>query len=172
MQAFGFPRYPSTADQSVLWFPSRARACLCRIADSAASYEISLIQLVRIFVPHNGITSRPLLLQAIGRQTRHAGRTIVTITSSRGEHQALTRIARSFSQVRKTAEQLTPIERWYRIVSETLKKFLRGRKLIPPRQTSALGSCELCLRNAGESSAQCRRIFIPVEIVRTMRGKW
>jgi hypothetical protein len=34
------------------------------------------------------ITSRPLLLQAIGRQTSHAGRTTVTITSSHGEHRA------------------------------------------------------------------------------------
>jgi hypothetical protein len=32
------------------------------------------------------ITSRPLLLQAIGRQTSHAGRTTVTTTSSHGEH--------------------------------------------------------------------------------------
>jgi hypothetical protein len=32
---------------------------------------------------------------------------------------------------------LTPIERWYRILNEALKKFLRGRKLI-----SAIGSCE------------------------------
>jgi hypothetical protein len=95
---------------------------------------------VRLADPNHhreAITSRPLLLQAVGRQTRHAGRTTVTITSSHGEHhraqKALTRIARFFSQLRKTAEQLTPLERWYRILSEALKKFLRGRKLIPPR---------------------------------------
>src|SRR5260370_18662319 len=84
------------------------------------------------------ITSRPLLLQAIGRQTSHAGRTTVTITSSHGEHhrarQALTRITGFFSELRKTAEQLTALERWYRILSQALKRFLRGRKLIPPRQ--------------------------------------
>jgi hypothetical protein len=60
------------------------------------------------------ITSRALLLHVIGRQTRHAGPTDMTITSSHGEHhrtqKALTRIARFFSQLRKTAEQLTPIE--------------------------------------------------------------
>jgi hypothetical protein len=52
-----------------------------------------------------------LLLQAIGRQTNHAGRTDVTI---HGEHnrarQALTRIAGFFAELRKTAEQLTPLE--------------------------------------------------------------
>src|SRR6516164_400588 len=73
------------------------------------------------------ITSRPLLLQAIGRQTSHAGRTTVTITSSHGEHAraraALTRIAGFFAHLRKTAEQLTALERWYRILSEALKNF-------------------------------------------------
>jgi len=84
------------------------------------------------------ITSRPLLLQAIGRQTRHAGRTTVTITSSHGKHKsarrAFKRIASFFVDLRKTAEQLTAHERWYRILSEALKKFLRGKILVPPRK--------------------------------------
>src|ERR1700675_3672644 len=42
-----------------------------------------------------------------------------------------------FSDPRKTAEQLTALERWYRILSEALKKFLRRRKLVPPRQLPA-----------------------------------
>ena len=78
------------------------------------------------------------------RQTRHAGRTTVTITSSHGEHRrarkALTRIASFFAELRKTAEQLTPLERWYRILSEALKKFLRGRILVPPRQFQPAGA--------------------------------
>src|SRR5262249_2557919 len=44
---------------------------------------------VRLADPHHhreAIPSRPLLLQATGRKTRHAGRTTVTITSSHGEH--------------------------------------------------------------------------------------
>jgi hypothetical protein len=87
------------------------------------------------------ITSRPLLLQAIGRQTSHAGRTTLTITSSHGDHKkaraALTRIADFFFKLRHGAEQLTPLQRWYRILSEALKKFLRGRILVPPRQLPA-----------------------------------
>jgi len=90
------------------------------------------------------ITSRPLLLQAIGRQTSHAGRTTVTVTSSHGDHEraraALTHIAGFFARLRKTAEQLTALERWYRILSEALKKFLRGRKLVPPRQLQPAGA--------------------------------
>jgi hypothetical protein len=87
------------------------------------------------------ITSRPLLLQAIGRQTSHAGRTTLTITSSHGEHEraraAFRRIAGFFLTLRRSAEQLTPLQRWYRILSEALKKFLRGRILVPPRQLPA-----------------------------------
>ncbi len=74
----------------------------------------------------------------------------MTITSSPGEHhraqKALTRIARFFSQLRKTAEQLTPIERWYRILNEALKKFSPRPEIDPTTNTSALGSCELWLR--------------------------
>jgi hypothetical protein len=89
---------------------------------------------VRLADPNHhreAITSRPLLLQAIGRRTSHAGRTTVTITSSHGEHhrarKALTRIAGFFATLRKTAEQLTPLERWYRILSEVRIPILSGR---------------------------------------------
>jgi hypothetical protein len=64
--------------------------------------------------------------------------------SSHGEHEraraALTRIAGFFAKLRKTAEQLTALERWYRILSQALKKFLRGRKLVPPRQLEPAGA--------------------------------
>jgi hypothetical protein len=39
---------------------------------------------------------------------------------------ALTRIAAFFTELRKTAEQLSAIERWYRILSQALVKYLRG----------------------------------------------
>ena len=84
------------------------------------------------------ITSRPLLLHAIGRQTNHAGRATVTITSSHGERdrarRALTRIAAFFATLRETAEQLTDLDRWYRILSHALVKYLKGRQLDPPRR--------------------------------------
>jgi hypothetical protein len=60
----------------------------------------------------------------------------VTITSAHGEHyrarRALTRIAGFFAELRKTAEQLTSVERWYRILSHAPIKYLRGRQLRPP----------------------------------------
>src|SRR5262249_20818493 len=45
-----------------------------------------------------------------------------------------------FAELRNTAEQLTTLERWYRILSQALKKYLRGRIPPPPRQLKPAGS--------------------------------
>jgi Transposase DDE domain len=82
------------------------------------------------------ITSRPLLLQATARKTQHAGRTTLSVSSTHGEQQvarrAYLRIARFFARLRAKAEQLDAVQRWYRILSEALRKYLHGRQLIPP----------------------------------------
>jgi len=87
------------------------------------------------------ITNRPLMMHAIARRTEHAGRTTLTITSSHGDHDtartAYRRIAGFFAKLRSTAEQLKPIDRLYRILSEAMKKFLRGRQLRPPPALAA-----------------------------------
>jgi hypothetical protein len=36
------------------------------------------------------------------------------------------------AQLRQTAEQFDPVQRWYRILSEALKRYLKGRQLDPP----------------------------------------
>jgi len=88
------------------------------------------------------ITTRPLLLTAIGRQTTHAGRTTIHVSSTHARHPwvrgALTRIGAFLETLRSTAEQLSPVERWYRILSEALIKYLKGRKLDPPRMLPAI----------------------------------
>ena len=86
------------------------------------------------------ITSRPLLLSAIARRTQHAGRVTLTISSTHGMHDkarsAYLRIAGFLAELRKNAEQLDPLEKWYRILSEALRYFLHGRHLEPPRRLS------------------------------------
>ena len=76
------------------------------------------------------ITTRPLLLTAIGRQTTHAGRTTIHVSSTHARHPgyaaALTRIGAFLETLRSTAEQLSSIERWYRILSEALVKYLKA----------------------------------------------
>ena len=76
------------------------------------------------------------MLQAIARQTRHAGQVTLTISSPHGERhkarRAYVRVAGFFARLRQTAEQMDPVQRWYRILSEALRRFLHGRQLIPP----------------------------------------
>jgi hypothetical protein len=90
------------------------------------------------------ITSRPLLLTAIGRQTQHAGRTTLHVSSPHGRHEwarrTLTRIAAFFAELHQTAEQLTPLDRWYRILSQALIKYLHGRRLEPPPRIQGAGA--------------------------------
>jgi hypothetical protein len=79
------------------------------------------------------ITSRPLLLHAVARQTRHAGQKRLTVTSSHGKNQFVRKVLHSASaflgRIRTTAEQLTDVERWQLILSRIFVRFLRGRIL-------------------------------------------
>jgi len=84
------------------------------------------------------ITSRPLLLQAIARQTRHAGQTTLRVSSAHGEQRtarrAYVRVAKFFAWLRRCAEQLDAVQRWHVILSAALRRFLNGRQLVaPPR---------------------------------------
>lgn len=82
------------------------------------------------------ITSRPLLLHAVGKQTTHAGQTIINISSTHGHmrkvQKLLNRIVTFFQSLKALAEQLTPEERWYRILSKAVEKFLCGKILQSP----------------------------------------
>lgn len=85
------------------------------------------------------ITSRPLLLYSVGRQTRHANQTTITITSTHGKaghvRRMLVEVAAFFTSLRPMAEQLSDLQRWYRILSRALVKYLKGRQLGPPPAT-------------------------------------
>ncbi|NOR80230.1 MAG: transposase [Methyloprofundus sp.] len=82
------------------------------------------------------IVSRPLLLHGVGRQTTHAGQKTLTITSSHGRapfvREAYQRINDFFNHLKAIAPQLTPLQCWYQILSEAMKKYLQGTILRPP----------------------------------------
>jgi hypothetical protein len=82
------------------------------------------------------ITSRPLLLTAIAERIRHARQTTLRIASTharaRWAARALAGIATFLGALTNAAEQLTPQQRWYRILSHALRHFLGGRVLKPP----------------------------------------
>lgn len=79
------------------------------------------------------ITTRPLLLHAVGRQTHHAGQKRVVITSSHGKNstvrKALNAASAFLSRIKLAAEQLTEAQRWQLILSRIFARFLRGRIL-------------------------------------------
>lgn len=82
------------------------------------------------------ITSRPLLLHAVGKQVTHAGQTRISISSTHGKinkvHLLLSRVATFFNELKKIAEQLTSEQLWYRILSKAVEKYLRGKQLQQP----------------------------------------
>ena len=82
------------------------------------------------------IVSRPLLLHGVGKQTTHASQKTLTITSSHGRasfvREAYQRINDFFNDLKAIAPQLIPLQCWYRILSEAMKKYLQGTILRPP----------------------------------------
>ena len=129
------------------------------------------------------ITSRPLMMHAIARRTEHAGRTTLTITSTHGDHaearRAYRRIAAFFDTLRSTAEQLTPLQRLYRILSEAMKKSFscRGPRASCARQTrSAQDACSpqaagsLSRRSSGVQRGRLNRAATPARARATPRS--
>jgi len=84
----------------------------------------------------SAMTSRPLLLHAPARLTRHRGQTRITISHPHAEaawvESACREIAAFFKTLRQAAEQLTPLQCWYRVLSRALVKYLNGRELRLP----------------------------------------
>ncbi|MCW5551096.1 MAG: transposase [Verrucomicrobiae bacterium] len=77
--------------------------------------------------PREAVTSRPLMLSAIGREVRHAGQTTVVLTSTHAEasrvQRLLTEVSLFLSGLRNTAEQLSPARCWERIWERILTPF-------------------------------------------------
>jgi len=100
---------------------------------------------VRLIDPEHhreAITTRPLLMQAVAKQTSHGRQKHITISSMHAKADAACRALRSITAFFKTlmtsAEQLPSIERWYRILSRAMVKYLKGRQLKPPNRLGAM----------------------------------
>lgn len=94
----------------------------------------------RLAIPEKhaeAITSRPLLLNAVGKQTTHSGQTTVTVTSLHAKapqmRLALQAISSFLGTVRNAAEQLTNPQKWLLILSQVFRVFLKGRTLGQPQ---------------------------------------
>ena len=109
---------------------------MARIVALAYNWWNIYVRLVNPERHMEAITSRPLLLHAIARKTRHAGRITLKLSTPHGEASwaaaALAKAATFLDGLKRTAEQLTPLQKWYRILSYALRKWLNGRQLAPP----------------------------------------
>jgi hypothetical protein len=81
------------------------------------------------------VTSRPLLLHAVGRLVATARRKIVRLTSTHAMaariQMVLSRIGEFFNRLRTTAEQLSPEAIWAVILSVAFRVWLKGKALHP-----------------------------------------
>lgn len=81
-----------------------------------------------------GITSRPLLLHAVGRKTRHAGQQNLSVTSSHGKREQVQKLLndgnRFLSRLRSAAEQLSQKQKVLLILSFAFARFLKEVPLV------------------------------------------
>jgi len=88
---------------------------------------------VRLAQPHKhfeAISSRPLLLHAVATQTKRAGQTRLTITSTHAKQSTiaavLANLASFLASLKATAEQLTEPQRLQAIFERAFAKFMRA----------------------------------------------
>lgn len=94
----------------------------------------------RLAVGHKhleAITSRPLMLYAVGKQARHSRKNTLKLTSAHSKSSTvrlvLSKVSRFLSRLYQNAEQLTDLDRWRLILSAAFRYFLRGRPLASPK---------------------------------------
>jgi hypothetical protein len=89
------------------------------------------------------ITSRPLLLHAVGKQIQHAGHKIIQVCSNHAKFKkiqpALSSLSRFFKTLRPCAEQLSMKERMKRVLCRAFKKFIVPSQNGPPKLLSQPG---------------------------------
>lgn len=83
------------------------------------------------------VTTRPLLLHAIGRQTTSGRQTTIVLTNTHSRADQVRRLMSVISmvlhEIRKAAEQLSRVDRWRLLLSKIFAKLLGGRQLRLPK---------------------------------------
>lgn len=95
---------------------------------------------VRLITPSNhleAITSRPLLLHAVGKQITHAGHKIIQVNSNHAKFKkiqgALISLSAFFKTLKPCAEQLSMKEKMKRVLHRAFKKFIGKLPNAPPK---------------------------------------
>jgi Transposase DDE domain group 1 len=89
------------------------------------------------------VTSRPMLLGGVARQSHHAGQTHLRVSLTHAKsvqiQAKLTRASRFLQALITAAEQLAQPERWRRMLAHIFEKYLDGRPLGGPLPALASG---------------------------------
>ena len=100
------------------------------------------VRLVDPDAHREAITSRPLLLNAVGKLTQHGRQKILTITSTHVKMNKITKTLTSLSNFFKlflqTAEQLKSAAILKQIIEVAFRKFFKTGNKSPPRMLPAL----------------------------------
>lgn len=79
------------------------------------------------------ITSRPLMLYGVARESKHAGQRTIRITPMHGKgkenSEKIGIISSILNKIKAVAEQFSPVEIWKKVLSIIFIKFLKGRIL-------------------------------------------
>lgn len=79
------------------------------------------------------ITSRPLMLYGVARESKHAGQKTIRITpmhaKGKENSEKINVISSILNKIKEVAEQFNPLEIWKRVLSMIFAKFLKGRIL-------------------------------------------
>lgn len=106
---------------------------MARIVALLYNWWSLFVRLVRPDKHLEAITSRPMLLHAVGKQMNHGRQITVSITSTHAKagmiQRALTQVTGFLQMLKETAEQLTQADRWRLILSRAFVKLLGGRSL-------------------------------------------
>ena len=97
---------------------------------------------VRLAIPekhHEAITSRPLLLTGIGRQTKHSAKKTITVTSMHGKsgklEKAYHRLSGYFDELKENAPQLSLRECWQYFLQKIIDHFEKKSGLSDPPES-------------------------------------
>ena len=113
----------------------------CRLVSPMAALVYNwwsiFVRLARPHKHHEAITSRPLLLHGLARQTKHPGKTTLTISNHHAKtpliQAALQALTMFLGHIRSSTEQLRTGDRMKLIIRQTFRAFLDKLKPVPLR---------------------------------------
>ena len=111
-------------------------ALMARMIALIYNWWTLFVRLIKSDKHLEAITSRPLLLYAVGRQIEHAGQKTIQVTSTHAEFNkvktALIEVSHFFKTLKSFAKQLNPKDIMKQVLYRAFKKFIDSVKVHPP----------------------------------------